>query len=81
MNEFSYHGFTHQEEVIFHDYQDRLVSLFQSLVKVEFLSFISSSYGFSFYSELPIDGPLKNRQGSLVFDQLFDWLYWRFHIS
>ena len=50
------------KEENFHDYQEPLVSLFQSSVKVEFLSFISSSYGFNFYSELLIYGPLKNSQ-------------------
>ena len=34
MNEFIAHGFTYQEEVIFHDYQDHLVSLSQSSMKV-----------------------------------------------
>jgi len=75
MNEFSPKGFTHQEEVIFHDYQDCLVSLFQSSVEVEFSSFISSGDGFSVYYEFPIDGPLENSQAALVLDQLFDWLY------
>ena len=62
MNGFKPYGFTHQEKVFFHDYQVPLVSLFQSLEKVELISFISSSYGFNFYSELLIYGPLKNNQ-------------------
>lgn len=85
MNEFNPHGFTHQEKVIFYDCQNCLVSLFHSSMKVKSLSFTSSSDGFSFYSELLIDDPLlilfKHSQGAHVLDQLFDWLYLRFHIS
>jgi len=80
INEFRAHSFIHQE-VIFHDYQDRFVSLFYSSVKVEFLSFINLGYAFNFCYLLSIDGRLRNSQAPLMLDHLFDSLYWRFHIT
>jgi hypothetical protein len=40
--------FAHQEEMIFHGFQDLVAILLQSSVKEEFVSFISSDFGFNF---------------------------------
>jgi hypothetical protein len=45
--------FAHQEEMIFHGFQDPVAILLQSSVKEEFVSFISSSFGFNFCFQLP----------------------------
>jgi hypothetical protein len=45
--------FAHQEEMIFHDFQDPVAILLQSSVKEEFVSFISSGFGFNFFFQLP----------------------------
>jgi hypothetical protein len=45
--------FACQEEMIFHDFQDHMAILFQSAMKEEFVSFISSGFGFNFCFQLP----------------------------
>ena len=45
--------FAHQEEMFFHGFQDLVAILLQSSVKEEFVSFISSSFGFKFCFQLP----------------------------
>jgi hypothetical protein len=45
--------FAHQEEMTFHGFQDPMSILLQFSVKEEFVSFISSSFGFNFYFQLP----------------------------
>jgi hypothetical protein len=49
MNEVFIFVFLHKEELIFHDFQEHVDILLQSSVKVEFFSFISSSFGFIFF--------------------------------
>jgi hypothetical protein len=44
--------FSHQEEMIFHGFQDLVAILLQSSVKEEFVSFISSYFGFNFCFQL-----------------------------
>jgi hypothetical protein len=53
MNEACLPIFGHQEEMIFHGFQDPVAILLQSLVKEEFVSSISSDFGFNFCFQLP----------------------------
>jgi len=85
MNEVCLYVFVHQEKVIFHDFQDPVASLLQSSVKVEFVSFISSGFGFNFCFQLPsftfvclLKKIVKIGQSS---SQLLDWLHWHFSIT
>jgi hypothetical protein len=52
MNEVCLHVFVHQEEMIFHGFQDPVAILLQSSVKEDFVLFISSDFGFNFCFQL-----------------------------
>jgi hypothetical protein len=76
--------FSHQEEMIFHSFQDSVAILLQSSMK-EFVSFISSSFGFKFCFQLPLFTFVylikKHVRGEKSGSQLLDWLHWNFSIT
>jgi hypothetical protein len=77
--------FAHQEEIIFHGFQDPVAILLQSSVKEELVSFISSGFEFNFCFQLPSftffcllkKDVIREKSGS----QLLDWLHWHFSIT
>jgi hypothetical protein len=75
----------HQEEMIFHGFQDPLAILLHSSVKEELVSFISSGFGFNFYFQLPYFTFVcllkKDVSGEKSGSQLLDWLHWHFNIT
>ena len=77
--------FVHQEEMIFHGFQDPVAILLQTSVKEEFVSFISSDFGFNFYLQLPsftfVCLLKKNMSKGKSGSQLLDWLHWHFSIT
>jgi hypothetical protein len=77
--------FAHQEEMVFHDFQDPVAILLQSSVKEEFVSFISSGFGFNFCFQLPsftfVCLLKKDVSGKKLGSQLLDWLHWHFNIT
>jgi hypothetical protein len=77
--------FAHQEELFFHAFQDPVAILLQSSVKEEFVSFISSSFGFNFCFQLPSFTSVcllkKDVIGVKSGSQLLDWLHWHFSIT
>jgi hypothetical protein len=77
--------FAHQEEMIFHNFQDFFATLLQSSMKEEFVSFIISGFGFSFCFQLPSFTFLcllkKDVSGEKLGSQLLDWLHWHFSIT
>jgi hypothetical protein len=77
--------FVHQEEMIFHGFQDPVAILLQSSVKEEFVSFISSDFGFNFCFQLPsftfVCLLKKNVSRGKSGSQLLDWLHWHFSIT
>jgi hypothetical protein len=77
--------FSHQEEIIFHDFQDPMAVLLQSTVKEEFVSFISLGFGFNFFFHLPYFTFVyllkKDASGEKSGIQLLDWLHWHFSIT
>jgi hypothetical protein len=85
MKEACLYVFSHQEEMIFHGFQDPVAILLHSLVKEEFVSFISSDFGFNFCFQLPSftfffllkKDVSREKSGN----QLFDWLHWHFSIT
>jgi hypothetical protein len=85
MNEACLSVFVHQEEMIFHGFQDTVVILLQSLVKEEFVSFISSDFGFNFCFQLPsftfVCLLKKNVSRGQSRRKLLDWLHWYFIIT
>jgi hypothetical protein len=79
MNEACLSVFVHQEEIIFHGFQDHVAILLQSSVKKDFFSFISSDFGFNFYFQLPsftfVFLLKKNVSIGQSESQLLDWLH------
>ena len=77
--------FSHQEEMTFHGFQDPMVILLQSSVKEEFVSFISSSFGFNLCFQLPsftfVCLLKKDVIGEKSRSQLLDRLHWHFSIT
>jgi hypothetical protein len=77
--------FAHQEEMIFHGFQDPVAILLQSSVKEEFVSFINSDFGFKFCFQLPsftfVCLLKKDVSGEKSGSQLLDWLHWHFSIT
>jgi hypothetical protein len=77
--------FFHQEEMIFHGFQDRVAILLQSSVKEEFVSFINSDFRFKFCFQLSSSTfvyLLKNDvSGEKSGSQLLDWLHCHFSIT
>jgi hypothetical protein len=77
--------FAHQEEMTFHGFQDPVAILLQSSVKEEFVSFISSSFGFNLCFQLPsftfVCLLKKDVIGEKSGSQLLDWLHWHFSIT
>jgi hypothetical protein len=77
--------FSHQEEMIFHGFQDPVAILLQSSVKEEFVSFINSDFGFKFCFQLPsftfVCLLKKDVSGEKSGSQLLDWLHWHFSIT
>jgi hypothetical protein len=77
--------FAHQGEMIFHGFQDPVAILLQSSMKDEFVSFISSDFGFNWFFQSPSftffyqlkKNVNKGKSGS----QLLDWLHWHFSIT
>ena len=77
--------FSHQEEMIFHGFQDLVAILLQYSVKEDFVSFISSGFGFNFCLQLPSftfvyllkKDVSREKSGS----QLLDLLHWHFSIT
>jgi hypothetical protein len=71
--------FAHQEEMIFHGFQDPVAILLQYSVKEEFVSFISSSFGFNIFFQLPsftfVYLLKKDVSGEKSGSQLLDWLH------
>jgi hypothetical protein len=85
MNEVFLPVFVHQEEMIFHGFQDPVAILLHSSVKEEFVSFISSYFGFIFCFQLPFFTFVcllnKNVSRGKSGSQLLDWLHWHFSIT
>jgi hypothetical protein len=77
--------FSHQEEMICHGFQDPVAILLQSSVKEEFVSFISSRFGFNFCFQPPLFTFVyllkKDVIGEKSGSQLLDWLHWHFSIT
>ena len=77
--------FVHQEEMIFHGFKDTVSILLQSSMKEEFVSFISSNFGFNFCFQLPSFTFVflleKYVSGEKSGSQLLDWLHWHFSIT
>jgi hypothetical protein len=71
--------FSHQEEMIFHGFQDPVAILLQSLVQEEFVSFIRSYFGFNFFFQLPsftfVCQLKKNVSRGESGSQFLDWLH------
>jgi hypothetical protein len=85
MNEVFLPIFVHQEEMIFLGFQDPVAILLQSSVKEEFVSFISSYFGFNFCFQRPsftfVCLLKKNVSRGKSGSQLLDWLHWHFSIT
>jgi hypothetical protein len=85
MNESCLPIFVHQEERIFHGFQDPVAILLQSSMKEEFVSFISSDFGLNFCFQLPsftfVCLLKKNVSRGKYRSQLLDWLHWHFRIT
>jgi hypothetical protein len=85
MKEACLYVFAHQEEIFFHGFKDPVAILLQSSVKEEFVSFISSSFGFNFCFQLQLftfvyllkKDVSRKKSGS----QLLYWLHWHFSIT
>jgi hypothetical protein len=76
--------FAHQGEIIFHDFQDPMAILLQSLVKDEFVSFIILYFEFNLFFQPPsftIFYQLEENVKGKSRNQLFDWLHWHFSIT
>jgi len=71
--------FSHKKEMIFHGFQDPMAILLQYSMNEEFVSFISSGFGFNFCFQLPSFTFVcllkkyvsREKSGS----QLLDWLH------
>ena len=85
MNEACLPIFVHQEEMIFHSFQDPMAILLHSSLKEEFVSFISSGFGFDFCFQLPyftfVCVIKKDVSREKSRSQLLDWLHWHFSIT
>ena len=77
--------FVHQEEMIFHGFQDTVAILLQSSLKEDFVSFISSYFGFNVCFQLPsftfVFLLKKNVSRGQSGSQLLDWFHWHFSIT
>jgi hypothetical protein len=77
--------FAHQEDMIFHSFQDLVAILLQSSLKKEFVLFVSSSFGFNLCFRLPyftfVYLHKKDVTGKKSGSQLLDWLHWHFSIT
>jgi hypothetical protein len=77
--------FARQEEMIFHGFQDPVAILLQSSMKEEFVSFISSGFGFNFCFQLPsftfVCLLKKDVSGEKSGSKFLDWLHWHFSIT
>jgi len=71
--------FVHQEEMMFHVFQDLVAILLQSSMKEEFVSFISSNFGFNFFFQLAYFTIVcllkKNVSNGQSGSQLLDWMH------
>jgi hypothetical protein len=77
--------FSYQEEMIFHGFQDPVAILLQSSVKEEFVSFVSSDFGFNFFFQLPsftfVCQLKKNVSKRESGSQSLDCLHWHFSMT
>jgi hypothetical protein len=79
MKEACFYVFVHQEEIIFHGFQDLVAILLHSSMKEEFVSFISSYFGFNFCFQLPSFTSVcllkKNVSIGKLGSQFLDWMH------
>ena len=74
-----------QEEVKWHDCHDQLAGFLQPSQKMVFLLFIKTELGFTYYFKFRLQHQFsvwyKHNQEAWIFDQLIDWVYWKYHIT
>ena len=74
-----------QDKVMLQDFQDPFGSLLQALEKMNFVLFVSVSFGFCFYCEFPTCTSFffieESERKTSVSIHLPDWLHWNDHFT